>query len=247
MNEIDQRRLVIKAFHANRVKLGEKCEFKDGVLEIPGHIESNSDLVKSCSLSIIEPGKHDIQINTIMDIIPISTKVLGRLGEGVTHTFTGVYVMLTGVDEDGRQMHEFGSSEGNLMEQLVLDRAGTPGSKDYIIHIDVLMKGGQPFERLLANEAFAIADNYISSLRKILKKADGTKADESHEYYDKIRKGATKVALIKQIAGQGAMYDNMLFTSEPSGFDGISIIDMANMPILLSPNEYRDGAIRALV
>ena len=43
------------------------------------------------------------------------------------------------------------------------------------------------------------------------------------------------------------MYDNMLFTTEPSGIDGISIIDMANMPVLLSPNEYRDGALRAMV
>ncbi|RDA73598.1 proline reductase cluster protein PrdD, partial [Hafnia paralvei] len=25
-----------------------------------------------------------------------------------------------------------------------------------------------------------------------------------------------------------------------------SIIDMGNMPILLSPNEYRDGALRAM-
>lgn len=247
MSEINQRRLVIKAFHVEKVTHGEKIEYKDGKLEIPAVIESENDLVKSCTVSIIKPGEHDIEINTIMDIIPISTKVLGKLGEGVTHTFTGVYVMLTGVDEDGRQMHEFGSSEGNLKEQLVLDKAGTPASTDYIIHIDVLLKGGQPFERTLANAAFAVAEKYISQIRPVLKKQDGTKADESHEYYDTIRKGATKVVLIKQIAGQGAMYDNMLFSSEPSGFDGLSIIDMANMPILLSPNEYRDGAIRALV
>ena len=56
-----------------------------------------------------------------------------------------------------------------------------------------------------------------------------------------------KVVLLKQIAGQGAMYDNMIFPSEPSGFDGLSIIDMYNMPVYLTPNEYRDGAIRALV
>ena len=43
------------------------------------------------------------------------------------------------------------------------------------------------------------------------------------------------------------MYDNRVLPSEPSGMDGISIIDMQNMPIVLSPNEYRDGALRALV
>lgn len=44
------------------------------------------------------------------------------------------------------------------------------------------------------------------------------------------------------------MYDNLLFPTEPSGVEkGISIIDMQNMPVLLTPNEYRDGAIRAMV
>ena len=28
--------------------------------------------------------------------------------------------------------------------------------------------------------------------------------------------------------------------------DGRSIIDMGNVPIILSPNEYRDGALRAM-
>ena len=51
-----------------------------------------------------------------MDIIPISTKVLGKIGDGITHTLTGVYVMLTGVDSNGVQTAEFGSSEGNLKE-----------------------------------------------------------------------------------------------------------------------------------
>ena len=72
-----------------------------------------------------------------MDIIPISTKVLGVLGEGITHTITGVYVMLTGVDVNGKQCHEFGSSEGNLKDQLVLNRAGTPGMMMMIISFDV--------------------------------------------------------------------------------------------------------------
>ncbi len=247
MEEIKQRRLVIKAFHVDRVEFGEKYELDKNNLTIKDDISFDSDVIKSCSVEIIKPGEHDKEINTIMDIIPISKKVLGRLGEGVTHTFTGVYVMLTGVDEDGRQMYEFGSSEGNLQEQLFLDRAGTPGSNDYIIHIDVLVKGGLPYERKLANACFQIADDYIQKLRALLKAASGLDATESHEFYDKIHPEGIKVALIKQIAGQGAMYDNMVLPSEPSGFDGLSIIDMANMPIILSPNEYRDGAIRAMV
>ncbi|EOA3386089.1 hypothetical protein ACH0DO_001488 [Enterococcus hirae] len=56
------------------------------------------------------------------------------------------------------------------------------------------------------------------------------------------------MTLVKQVAGQGAMYDMLLFPDEPSGFKGgHSIIDMNNMPIFLSANEYRDGAIRSMV
>ncbi len=44
------------------------------------------------------------------------------------------------------------------------------------------------------------------------------------------------------------MYDNLLFPTEPSGMqEGESIIDMDNFPVLLTPNEYRDGAIHAMV
>jgi len=43
------------------------------------------------------------------------------------------------------------------------------------------------------------------------------------------------------------MYDTHLFPKEPSGVEGgKSIIDMGNMPIILTPNEYRDGIIRSM-
>ena len=84
--------------------------------------------------------EHDFYVNTIMDIVPISTKVLGRLGEGITHTLTGVYMLLTGANTKGEQMHEFGSSEGILKEQLVLNKVGSPADNDYLIHIDVIIK-----------------------------------------------------------------------------------------------------------
>ena len=107
-----------------------------------------------------------------MDIIPISTKVLGRLGEGITHTLTGVYVMLTGADEDGNQMHEFGSSEGILKDQMVFGRYGTPSVEDYIIHVDVTLKGGLPFERTLPLAAFRACDDFILKFVNILTKFD---------------------------------------------------------------------------
>ena len=81
-----------------------------------------------------------------------------------------------------------------------------------------------------------------------MKKLPGRGYTEKHEFYDRIRPGKKRVAIVKQIAGQGAMYDNQLFPKEPSGFEGgKSIIDIGNVPIILSPNEYRDGALRSMV
>ena len=250
-NEKILRRLVIKAFHIRKVEFGEKNSISDGMLTIDRKISnklvSEHDLIENVSVDIIKPGDPDRYVNTIMDVIPISTKVLGCLGEGITHTLTGVYVMLTGADSSGKQMHEFGSSEGILKDQIVLGKAGTPSKGDYIIHFDVKLKRDMPFDRSLPMAAFKACNKFSQHFREILKKIDGRKSDELHEYFDKTRPGAKKVVVIKQIAGQGAMYDNQLFPSEPSGLSGgISIIDIGNVPMILSPNEYRDGALRAL-
>ncbi len=243
----DLRRLVIRSFHITDVTIGNKTQINKHTLAIDGDIPYTDELVKKTTVAVIKPNEWNRSVNTIMDIIPISVKALGTLGEGITHTLTGVYVMLTGVDEDGRQMHEFGSSEGILQEQLFRNRAGTPSDTDILIHVDVLLKGGEPFDRHLPMAAFKAADVLIQSIRTVLKEADLRDADEIHEYYDRIRKNAKKVVIVKQVAGQGAMYDNMLCSSEPSGVDGTSVIDIGNVPVLLSPNEYRDGALRAMV
>lgn len=246
MKTTDIRRLVIRSYHVTEAEFSEKAGFKEGRLCLPELPETTEDLIKDTKIEIIKSDQHERYVDTIMDIIPISAKVLGRLGQGITHTFTGIYVMLTGKDEDGNQMHEFGSSEGILSQKMKPGRCGTPGENDLIIHISVLLKGGQPFDRKLTNQAFTYADRYIMKLREVLKGLDAKDASEVHEYFDRIREGALKVVLVKQVAAQGAMYDNMVYPSEPSGADGISVIDTQCMPLILSPNEYRDGAIRAM-
>lgn len=244
-------RLVIKCYHINKVEFGDKNDIIDGKLLINRKVESKlvklNDLIEEISISIIKPREHKKYVNSIMDIIPISTKALGSIGNGITHTLTGVYVMLTGKTGDGRQMAEFGSSNGILEEKMIFERAGTPSIDDYIIHFDVVVKGGVPLGRNLAMAAHKVCDIFIQQIRDVLRELDGRKADEIHEYVDKIVYNKTKVVIIKQIAGQGAMYDNQLLSNEPSGIEGgRSIIDMGNVPIILSPNEYRDGAIRAM-
>ncbi len=245
------RRLVIKAFHIDKVEVGNKTKVCKGLLTVDKKISKdlveNEELIEDININIIKPGQHDIYVNTIMDIVPISAKVLGELGEGITHTLTGVYVMITGADSKGKQMHEFGSSEGILKEQLVLGKAGTSSEDDYIIHFDVTLKSDIPYERKLPLSAFRACDKFIQEIRLVLKELDGRESTESHEYLDKIKLNSKKIVIVKQIAGQGAMYDNQLFSDEPSGvLGGKSIIDIGNVPMIISPNEYRDGALRAM-
>jgi len=250
--EKDLRRLVIKAFHIKQVEEGEDNRVSsDGNMTVsdkvlPGILEKYPQ-IDHADIRIIRPGVRDRYTNTMMDIIPISTKVLGKLGEGITHTLTGVYVILTGVDTNGKQTHEFGSSEGILRDKLYLNRAGTPGDDDYIISFDVTLKAGMGQEREGVLAAHRACDEFIQLYRAQMKKFHGDACTERHEYHDIVRPGKKRVVIIKQVAGQGAMYDTSLFAKEPSGTEGgRSIIDMGNMPILVTPNEYRDGIIRSM-
>jgi len=250
--EIVIRRLVIKSYHITEVEANDKFLINNRTLAIQNNyfnkIIDNNEYVEKIDVHVIKPGEHNRFVNSIMDIIPISTKVLGVIGEGITHTLTGVYVMMTGADKNGVQMAEFGSSEGILKEKLFLGKAGTPGENDYIIHVDITFKEGLMSNRMYPTEGHRLCDSFIQEIRNILKKIPAQEFNEKYEYFDKIRPGKKRVAIVKQIAGQGTMYDNQLFSEEPSGFaGGKSIIDMKNLPIVLSPNEYRDGALRAMV
>ena len=252
-NDIELRRLVIKAFHMTEVEMGDENKITtSGKMTInndclPALAEKYSEVIDHIDVEIINPGDHDRHTNTIMDIIPISVKVLGKCGEGITHTITGVYVMPTGVDVDGEQAHEFGSSDGNLSEMLHLNRAGTPGDDDYIISFNITFKKGMGQERYAIIDAYRMVEEWMNTFRAQLKKFEGTKCTERHEYYDKIRPGQKKVLVIKEMIAHGAMLDTWIFPNQPSGVEGgKSLIDYGAMPVMLTPNEFRDGAIKAM-
>ena len=87
----------------------------------------------------------------------------------------------------------------------------------------------------------------MQTYRNKMKKFKGDLCTHRSTYYDTVRPGAKRVVIIKQVAGQGAMYDTHLFGKEPSSSEGgKSIIDMGNMPVIVTPNEYRDGIIRSM-
>ena len=253
VQDIELRRLVIKAFHITDVQFGEENKVTtDGKLvlcqdELDKIAAKYDNAVESIKLQIIQPDDHDRFTNTIMDIIPVSTKVLGKCGEGITHTLTGAYFMVTGVDVDGEQAHEFGSSEGNLKDMLYLNRAGTPSDTDIIVSVDITFKKGQGQERPSVIDAYRAVDEYIQLFRAQMKKFNGNMATEKHEYYDRIRQGQKKVLVIKEMIAHGACLDTWIFPNEPSGVEGgKSLIDYGSMPVMLTPNEFRDGAIKSM-
>ncbi|MBM7711052.1 proline reductase cluster protein PrdD [Enterococcus xiangfangensis] len=240
--------LKIKVFHMDEVTVGSDFHIEPTRLQIKEDFDCQDAAIQKLTIRLLPPHQLAVETNTIMDIIPISTKVLGVLGSGITHTLTGVSVVMTGAIEEGEQMHEFGSSEGVLRDHLVLNQAGTPNAKDYVILVDLLAKKGTPFNRELCLKMFAIVDEFIQEIREKMKMLEGKDACEVHVYEENAHPGKPKVALVKQVAGQGAMYDMLLYPNEPSGFKGgCSIIDMNNMPVFLTANEYRDGAIRSMV
>ncbi len=249
---MDRDTLKIKSYHIGNVCFGNSASFRDfkqkGTLQILQEFPSNDPDILSVDIKVLKPSERHIQINTIMDVIPISTKVLGSLGYGTTHTLTGVYFILTGRSDTGEQFHSFGSSEGYLDEQMRFGKCGTPGENDLLILMDIVTVKEAPFNRALMMKVFGHADEYLQTIRDEMKLLSGRDASEVHEYTQKPLTGQKpRVAIVKQVSGQGAMYDHMVFPKEPSGFaSGISIIDVNNMPVVLSPNEFRDGAVRAL-
>ncbi|MBD8045660.1 MAG: proline reductase cluster protein PrdD [Clostridium argentinense] len=244
------RKLTIKTFHIKDVKFSNKTYIEKGTLYLREGINNiifNREYIKEIKLKVILPDERDIFVNSIMDFSPIAVKVLGKIGEGITHTLTGVMVMVNGVDEEGVQVAEFGSSEGILSKKVKFNRAGTPKIEDIIIQIDFTLKSGMGTCRQAIGEVHRCCDLLVQEIREKLKLLNGRDCTEKYEYYDKIKKDRKRIVIIKQVAGQGAMYDTCLFANEPCGAIGSrSIIDMGNVPIILSPNEYRDGALRAM-
>ena len=181
-----------------------------------------------------------------MDVCPIATKVEGELGEGVTKVADGVVFMLTGVDEDGVQIHEFGSSEGYLDEKMYFGHPGCADPDDIIIRCHAVIAAKSGMTRPGPFAAHKCQDYIIQAVRDQLKTYDGEVVREE-KCEDVRREGNPRVVLVKEIMGQGAMHDNVICPTEPCGIKGgQKNVDCGNVPIMLTPNQVRDGSIHAL-
>lgn len=244
------RTLLKKHIKITDVEISDHTAIKDGKIFIDGSIVDKAvkedPLCVSMSLDVIYPDKRHVYTDTIMDVAPIATKVEGELGEGVTKVADGVVFMLTGVDEDGVQIHEFGSSEGFLDEKMYFGHPGCADEGDIIIRCHAVIKRLTGMTRLGPFAAHKCEDYIIQAVRNELKKYDGEVVREE-VCEDLRRKGNPRVVLVKEIMGQGAMHDNVLCPNEPCGvMGGQKNVDLGNVPIVLTPNQVRDGSIHAL-
>lgn len=245
-------RLTVRAYHVRSVSYGTENKVTvDGDMTVcPSAAEEicrKEPLIKEVSVRIIRPEEHDQHTNTIMDVIPLSAKVLGKVGEGITHTLTGVYVLLTGVDESGRQVCNFGASDGILKERVAWGRPGTPLESDLLISFDVVLKEGAWADRPGPEAIHRACDSFCQVFREQMKKFNGYKCTEKHVFCEEYKPDRPDVVIVKEVSGQGAVYDTRLFGKEPCGYEGgRSVIDMGWMPVLVTPNEFRDGIMHAM-
>lgn len=231
-------------------EIGTETSIKDGKITIDGSIVEKAvkqdPLCKSIKLDVIHPNERHQYTETIMDVCPIATKVEGELGSGITKVADGVVFMLTGVDEDGVQVHEFGSSEGYLDEKMYFGHPGCADENDIIIRCHVVIQRLSGMTRPGPFAAHKCQDYVIQAVRDQLKKYDGEIVRE--EICEDVRRpGNPRVVLVKEIMGQGAMHDNVICPTEPCGIlGGQKNVDCGNVPIILTPNQVRDGSIHAL-
>ena len=244
--------LTRKHIKITEVKRGPETKIEGTTLYIREGIEAeviaDQELVKDFHLEIITPDKYHTYSETIMDVQPIATKEGDAiLGEGATRVLDGVVMMLTGTDEGGVQIGEFGSSEGYLDENIMWGRPGCPDKGEIFIKGNIVVQEKTNMERRGPMAAHTAFDIITQEIREVMKELDDSFIVEDEELKSIRRPGKKKVVIVKEIMGQGAMNDNFILPVEPVGILGARAnVDLGNVPVCVSPLEVLDGCIHAL-
>ena len=234
------------------VKRGPETKIEGTTLYIREGIEAeviaDQELVKDFHLEIITPDQYHTYSETIMDVQPIATKEGDAiLGEGATRVLDGVVMMLTGTDEGGVKIGEFGSSEGYLDENIMWGRPGCPDKGEIFIKGNIVVQEKTNMERRGPMAAHTAFDIITQEIREVMKELDDSFIVEDEELKSIRRPGKKKVVIVKEIMGQGAMHDNFILPVEPVGILGARAnVDLGNVPVCVSPLEVLDGCIHAL-
>ncbi|ENK1242524.1 D-proline reductase (dithiol) proprotein PrdA [Clostridium sporogenes] len=247
------RSLTRKHYKIDKIEFAKETKIEGTTLYIRENIcedaKNVSPLVKKVELDIITPDKYNTYSETIMDVQPIATKEGdSKLGTGVTRVLDGVIVMVTGTDENGVQIGEFGSSEGILEENIMFNRPGSPDKGEIFIKTQVTIKEKTNMERPGPMAAHKATDFITQEIREAMKALEDESLVVDSETFEQVRRpGKKKVVVVKEIMGQGAMHDNLILPVEPVGYlGGKPNVDLGNVPVMLSPLEVLDGGIHAL-
>ena len=246
------RSLTRKHYTITEVKRGPETKIEGTTLYIREGIEADviadQELVKDFKLEIITPELYHTYSETVMDVQPIATKEDDAdLGTGVTRVLDGVVMMVTGVDEGGVQIGEFGSSEGYLDENIMWGRPGCPDKGEIFIKGNIVIQEKTNMERRGPMAAHTAFDVITQEIREVMKKLDDSLVTDTQELKQVRRPGKKKVVIVKEIMGQGAMHDNFILPVEPVGVLGARAnVDLGNVPVCVSPLEVLDGCIHAL-
>ncbi len=245
-------KLTKKIYKIFNVIFGDKTEIRNDTLIIRKNIENTfisfDKKVNKIKVNILEPSPKNVWLNSNLDFIPIACKEIGEIGEGITRELSGVCVMLTGVENKSNyQPANIGSSEGFIQNQVYFDRAGTPKSSDYIIHIDIQFEEGEGRTAEGLITAHKLTDLIIQEIREALK-IESNSRYKKQEYYEVRKPTKLKIVIVKIVSGLGNMYDTILFPFEPGGvIGGRNIRDSRNLPFVVSVNQCRDGVIHSLL
>jgi len=249
---VEERKLVRKYYPVEKIEFGPETKLEGNTLYIRESIveeaAAQNDLVVSLKLDIVTPEDYKKYSETILDVQPVATKEGdSSLGSGITRALDGVVVLVTGIDAEGVQIGEFGSTEGKPEETIMWGRPGAPDKGDIIIKTEAVIKAKMNMERRGPVAVHEVTDYITQEIREALKQADENMFGREEELAYKRRPHQKKVLVIKEIMGQGAMHDNAVLPAEPGGLDGsISIIDLGNLPVVLNPLEALDGGVHAL-
>ena len=246
------RTLTLMQDKITEVKRGPETKIEGTTLYIREGIEKECDdsqeLVHDLKIDIITPAEYHTYSETIMDVQPIATKEGDDvLGAGVTRVLDGVVMMLTGTDDNGVQIGEFGSSEGILDENIMWGRPGCPEKGEIFIKTQMTIKEKTNMTRPGPLAAHHATDIITQEIRVALKKLDESLVVSTETFEQKRHPHKKKVVIVKEIMGQGAMHDNLLLPMEPVGMlGGKPNVDLGNVPVVCNPLEILDGAVHAL-
>lgn len=222
------RKLVRKHFRIEKFQIGKETRIDGTTLHLRENIcreaIDSQELVVDMKLDILSPDQYGEYSNMIMDVQPVAVKEEGALGEGITRVLDGVVILMTGTHEHGVQIGEFGSSEGRMDQKITWGRAGSSDEGEILIRTTTTVKAHKTMERSGPLAVHHATDILIGEIRKALKDADERLVVHTEELFQQRRPGKRKVAIVKEIMGQGAMHDNLILPMEPVGILGATSI-----------------------